>query len=68
MEVFILTLLIFAISVTGLSIGVILKGKQIKGHCGGATLDDGCGGDCNVNGADSCIEACADCSCEPEGI
>ncbi len=27
--------LIFALAVTGLSIGIIVKGKPIKGHCGG---------------------------------
>ena len=68
MEVIIPTILIFAIAMTGLSLGVIFRGKQIKGHCGGASLEEGCAGDCSGDGNDSCIEKCSTCTCDSERV
>jgi hypothetical protein len=64
METYFATLLLFLLAVTGLSLGVIFKGKQIKGHCGGGAFEDKCIRDSEGNK----IESCSDCSCESERI
>ena len=61
MEVFIITLLVFIVACLGLAIGVMVKGKPLKGSCGGLnnlTTKDGkeyCD-ICGANGDD--IEFC----------
>lgn len=61
MIIYIATIMIFALAILGLSVGMIVKGKQIKGHCGG-----------NPVPADKCIrdkygnkiQNCSHCDCE----
>ncbi len=56
-----LAMAIFAVSMVGLSLGVIINGRQIKGHCGGnPELPDSCVKDAQGNKVISCF----DCDCE----
>lgn len=65
MTVFIAAIVIFFIAFLGLSLGVILKDKQIKGHCGGVpTVTDSCERDEHGNK----IASCSSCSCESEPV
>ena len=46
MATFLFAFLFLAIAVAGMSLGVILKGKTIKGSCGGLNA---------ISGADKCV-------------
>ncbi len=46
METLILTFILFGLVVLGMSLGVILNGRTIKGSCGGLN---------NITGADKCM-------------
>lgn len=61
-EIYILSLLVFIVAVCALSVGVLVSGKQLKGHCGTPTFDEGCIKD--SQGAK--IISCGSCSCELE--
>ncbi len=60
MIVYIAAVFIFAIAMFFLSIGVILTGKQIEGHCGGAAIGENCIKDARGRK----IVNCGSCSCE----
>jgi len=62
MEVILISMVVFSLAVLGLSIGVILNGKQIKGHCGGNLSIDTCIKDSQGNK----IQSCPECNCEVE--
>lgn len=64
METYLATVVLFALAMTGLSLGMIFRGKQIKGHCGGAVTEQKCVRDSQGNR----IEACPNCDCETERI
>ncbi|MBU2513059.1 hypothetical protein KJ966_17095 [bacterium] len=63
MEVYIASIIIFALAILGLSLGAIFKNKQIKGHCGGTPILENCIKDEFGNK----IVSCSTCSCEDEG-
>jgi len=54
--VYIISVLVFAAGMVGLSAGLILRGRSIRGHCGGAP----------VLGPDGQPLTCAHCTCERE--
>lgn len=67
MEIYLASIAIFALAMFGLSVGVVFRGKQIKGHCGGnptpAPLQGSKVG-CYKHGNGNRISACAHCDCE----
>ena len=60
MGVYIAAILIFGLSMFFLSLGLILNGRQIEGHCGGAALDETCIRDAHGRK----IVSCGSCNCE----
>lgn len=62
METYLAALLIFAVSMVFLSLGTLISGRQIKGHCGEAALDESCIQDSHGRK----IISCGSCSCGPE--
>lgn len=61
MELYIISALVFALAVLGLSIGVIVSGKQVQGHCGGsAHVEEQCVRDNQGNK----IQSCPTCDCD----
>ena len=59
MMTFILSTILFALVIAGMSVGVIFQNKPIKGSCGGLN-NIGLGGSCDVCGGDTT-------KCEEEG-
>ena len=53
MEVFLLVLIVFIISMTGLAAGILARRAPLKGSCGGLACN--CSGECRAD-------------CRPEGI
>ena len=53
---YIVSVLVFAAGMAGLSAGLILRGRSIRGHCGGAP----------VIGPDGQPLTCAHCTCQPD--
>ena len=68
MENFIASFLLIGLAMFGLSLGVVFKGKQIKGHCGNPSLEAGCGvssheSECVKDEFGNKIAPCATCDC-----
>lgn len=57
MEVFLGAFLLLTLAVTGMALGVIVKGKSLSGSCGGRLPDGTLVGDCLCEKAKQ--EACA---------
>jgi len=57
--VVILTIVVFAIAMTCLAIGVIVRGRSLQGHCGGGTKPLGPNGE---------SLSCHDCTCENQQV
>jgi hypothetical protein len=57
MTTFLIAFVVFLLALLGLSLGMILNQRPIKGSCGGLNQIDGvasdCGGACQVRGKDS---------------
>lgn len=49
MSVFLLTFLILCLVALGMSLGVILNGRELKGSCGGLGNIPGVSGDCSCS-------------------
>ncbi len=64
MEIIIVSTVIFSLAVLALSIGTILDGRKLKGHCGGPSIYDGEG--CIKDSQGNKIQSCPECSCEAD--
>lgn len=48
MELFVISFFVIGIAVLGMAVGVILRGRTIKGSCGGLNSIDGLEGSCDL--------------------
>ena len=58
MQVFLLSLIVFAFAVTGMSLGVILSNRPIRGSCGGLSRLRDAGGNVRCEGCTSTSPHC----------
>ena len=52
MELFFISFVVLALAVLGMALGVILRGRAIKGSCGGLNAIDGLEGSCEICSGD----------------